>query len=64
LLFLSEPIMDTRHVNRSLRTGTYNDAIRTSRRVAFEIEGMFDATRPGGGKIDMGLLPRPVVAPP
>jgi hypothetical protein len=27
LLFLSETSMDRRHVNRSLRTGYYNDAI-------------------------------------
>jgi hypothetical protein len=60
LLFLSEPIMDTRHVNRSLRTSTYNASIRMSRPVAFEIESMFDATRPGGWKNGMKLLPQPI----
>ena len=35
------------HVNRSLRTSSYAEAIRMARRVAFEIEGMFDATRRG-----------------
>lgn len=37
------------HVNRSLRTSSYPDAIRASRRVAFEIEDMFDAARQGTG---------------
>ena len=37
------------HVNRSLRTSSYAEAIRMARRVAFEIEGMFDAARQGVG---------------
>jgi hypothetical protein len=31
------------HVNRSLHTSSYTDAVRAARKVAFEIEGMFNA---------------------
>jgi integrase len=37
------------HINRSLGTRSYPDAIRAARRVAFEIEGMFDTARGGIG---------------
>ncbi|WP_029009528.1 DUF6538 domain-containing protein, partial [Azospirillum halopraeferens] len=37
------------HVNRSLRTNSYPDAVRTARRVAFEIETEFEAIRRGVG---------------
>ncbi|MBP2231444.1 hypothetical protein J2847_004756, partial [Azospirillum agricola] len=37
------------HISRSLHTSRYPDAIRAARRLAFEIEDMFDAARGGIG---------------
>ncbi|MGQ9368763.1 DUF6538 domain-containing protein [Azospirillum sp. ST 5-10] len=44
-----QAVLGRTHVNRSLRTSSYPDAIRAARRVAFEIEGLFDAARGGTG---------------
>ncbi len=40
-------LLGSTHVNRSLGTSNYSDTIRAARKVAFEIEGMFDAARRG-----------------
>ncbi|MGY0715379.1 DUF6538 domain-containing protein, partial [Azospirillum argentinense] len=40
-----QAVLGRTHINRSLRTGSYPDAIRAARRVAFEIEQEFDAAR-------------------
>jgi hypothetical protein len=42
-------VLGRSHVNRSLRTSSYPDAIRAARRVAFEIESEFDVARRGVG---------------
>ncbi|WP_144428142.1 DUF6538 domain-containing protein [Azospirillum thiophilum] len=44
-----QAVLGRTHINRSLRTSSYPDAIRAARRVAFEIEDMFDAARGGTG---------------
>jgi hypothetical protein len=44
-----QAVLGRTHVNRSLRTGSYPDAIRAARRVAFEIEQEFDSVRGGIG---------------
>jgi hypothetical protein len=40
-----QAVLGRTHVNRSLRTGSYPDAIRAARRLAFEIEQEFDSVR-------------------
>ncbi|MCW2238216.1 DUF6538 domain-containing protein [Azospirillum canadense] len=42
-------VLGRSHINRSLRTSSYPDAIRAARRIAFEIEQEFDAARGGAG---------------
>ncbi|CAO3448881.1 Integrase [Azospirillum largimobile] len=44
-----QAVLGRTHINRSLRISNYPDAIRAARRVAFEIEDMFDAVRGGTG---------------
>jgi len=44
-----QAVLGRTHINRSLRTSNYPDAIRAARKVAFEIEGLFDAARGGTG---------------
>lgn len=44
-----QAVLGRTHINRSLRTSSYPDAIRAARRVALEIEGMFEAARGGTG---------------
>ncbi|TWA62229.1 hypothetical protein FBZ84_1111, partial [Azospirillum baldaniorum] len=44
-----QAVLGRTHINRSLRTSSYPDAIRAARRIAFEIEDMFDAARGGTG---------------
>jgi integrase len=44
-----QAVLGRTHVSRSLRTGSYPDAIRAARRVAFEIEQEFDSVRGGIG---------------
>ena len=42
-------VLGRTHINRSLKTSSYPDAIRAARRVAFEIEQDFEAARGGTG---------------
>lgn len=44
-----QAVLGRTHINRSLRTSSHPDAIRAARRVAFEIEKLFDAARGGTG---------------
>ncbi|MDQ2102684.1 DUF6538 domain-containing protein, partial [Azospirillum isscasi] len=44
-----QAVLGRTHINRSLRTSRYPDAIRAARRVAFEIEQEFEAARGGTG---------------
>ncbi|WP_407636104.1 DUF6538 domain-containing protein, partial [Paramagnetospirillum caucaseum] len=42
-------------VNRSLGTSNYYDAVRTARKVAYEVECLFDQVRAGGQvQVDFG----------
>ncbi|WP_343054991.1 DUF6538 domain-containing protein [Azospirillum oleiclasticum] len=45
-----QAVLGRTHVNRSLRTSSYPDAIRVARRVSVEIEDMFEAARGGIGR--------------
>ncbi|WP_396022005.1 DUF6538 domain-containing protein [Azospirillum agricola] len=40
-----QEVLGRTRINRSLRTSNYPDAIRAAHRLAFEIEGLFDAAR-------------------
>ena len=44
-----QAVLGRTHINRSLQTSRYPDAIRAARRIAFEIEQEFDAVRGGIG---------------
>jgi len=58
-------VLGRTHISRSLHTSRYPDAIRAARRVAFEIEGMFDmARRAGGNDSDHVLCNRACPPPP
>jgi len=52
------------HVNRSLRTSSYTDAVREARRVAFEIEEMFDTARRSVGNDSPEAVCEMAVSPP
>ncbi|QCN95318.1 hypothetical protein D3093_08650 [Azospirillum argentinense] len=60
-----QEVLGRTHINRSLRTSSYPDAIRAARRAAFEIEQDFEAARRGtGGDPAHAACDSPCPSPP